>query len=75
MNGTSIISATTLGNLPTSWNIAETGDFNGDGRSDILWVYNSGDVGIWFMNGTNVSSVTFYGSVGTNWTVQALGAD
>jgi hypothetical protein len=34
------------------------------GRSDILWVDNTGNVGIWFVNGTSVGSVTFYGNVG-----------
>jgi hypothetical protein len=71
----SIGRATVLGNPPTSWHIAETGDFNSNGKSDVLWVDNTGNVGIWFMNGTNVASVTIYGNVGTNWTVQALGAD
>jgi hypothetical protein len=75
MNGTSIASTKVLGNGPTSWNIAETGDFNGDGKSDILWVDNTGNVGIWFMNGTSISSVILYGNIGTNWAAQSLGAD
>ncbi len=30
-----------------------TGDFNGDGRSDILWQNDSGAVAIWDVNGTS----------------------
>ena len=29
-------------------------DFNGDGKSDILWPNDSGEVDIWEMNGTSV---------------------
>ena len=36
----------------TNWSVVGTGDFNGDGTSDILWHDIAGDVGIWLMNGT-----------------------
>ena len=37
-----------------SWKVVGTGDFNGDGRSDILWQNANGQASIWEMNGTNV---------------------
>ena len=40
--------------VPANWEIVGTGDFNGDGMSDILWHDTSGNVAIWEMNGTNV---------------------
>ena len=46
-----VLSTTDLGVVPTSWNVAVTGDFNGDGKSDILWRNTNGDTSIWFMNG------------------------
>jgi hypothetical protein len=61
--------------VPLSWTIAQTGDYNGDGMSDILFVDNAGNVGAWFMNGTSILSTTTYGNVGTSWTVQSLNAD
>jgi hypothetical protein len=40
-----------VGNLnltvPTDWNIVGIGDFNGDGRSDILWQHDNGTVRDW----------------------------
>ena len=44
----------------TSWAIVGTGDFNGDGKGDILWRNSDGDVGIWLMNGTQISSATHH---------------
>jgi hypothetical protein len=37
MNGANILTAGGLGNMPTPWSIAQTGDYNGDGMSDLLW--------------------------------------
>jgi FG-GAP repeat len=58
--------------VPTSWHIAATGDFNGDGRDDILWRNDSGDLTNWlgqadggFANNANASTW-----VPTNWHVQ-----
>lgn len=76
MNGTTILSATLLGNLPLSWSIAQTGDFNGDGNTDILWEDNSGNVAAWLMNGADILSVANYGNVAAGgWAVQAINSD
>jgi hypothetical protein len=37
MNGAQVTQAAAVGSAPTSWSIVETGDYNGDGKSDILW--------------------------------------
>jgi Glucose / Sorbosone dehydrogenase/FG-GAP-like repeat len=70
-----VSSAIDLGLVPTSWGVAVTGDFNGDGMSDILWRNTNGDASIWFMNGTVVSSVSDLGVVPPSWVVQGTGAD
>jgi hypothetical protein len=59
----------------STWSIAETGDFNGDGMSDILWTDGSGDVAIWFMNGATIASTAGLGNVGTSWVVQTQNAE
>jgi hypothetical protein len=61
--------------LPSTWQIAQTGDFNGDGKSDILWTDTSGNLAIWFMNGSTVTSAVGLGSVGTTWTVQSANTE
>ena len=33
--------------VPAAWKIAETGDFNGDGRADVLWRNDSGQLSQW----------------------------
>ena len=35
---------------PTSWHVAGTGDFNGDGRDDVLWRNDNGQLSNWLGN-------------------------
>jgi streptogramin lyase len=73
--GVMVLGTAGLGSIATAWSVAETGDFNGDGKSDILWRDSSGDAAIWFMNGTTVSSGVGLGTIATSWTIQGAGAD
>ena len=58
-----------------SWQIKGTGDFNGDGKSDILWQNSDGTPAIWLMNGTNVLSGGAAGSFnpGPSWQIKGTG--
>src|SRR5437879_6116567 len=47
-------SMVTLPAPPASWHVITTGDFNGDGHSDLLWQNDNGTPLIWTMNGANV---------------------
>ena len=40
-----------------------THDFNGDGKSDILWRDTSNNIGMWLMNGTTISQSQVLGNV------------
>ncbi len=37
MNGTTMTSAGSLGYVSSDWSIAGVGDFDGEGKPDILW--------------------------------------
>ena len=76
MNGTTRASAAGLGNVPTDWMVVETGDFDGDGRSDILWRNTvTGDIAMWFMNGVTLASGAGVGNVSTDWVIQGTNAN
>jgi FG-GAP-like repeat len=55
--------------------LAQIGDYNGDGVSDILWIDNSGNVALWLMSGGQIFSTAGLGNVGTTWSVQAQNAE
>ena len=39
-----------MNGLNPIWHVEDTGDFNGDGKSDILWQNDNGQAAIWLMN-------------------------
>jgi C1A family cysteine protease len=63
----------------TDWRIDRTGDFNGDGKTDILWRYygsggGQGTAIIWYMNGANVINSVYLPWVSdTNWKIEGIG--
>ena len=63
----------------TGWEIAGTGDFNGDTKTDILWrYYGTGDYqglnDIWFMDGTTFVGENVFSQIAdTNWRVAGTG--
>jgi hypothetical protein len=58
-----------------SWQVKGIGDFDGDGRSDILWRQTSGQVAIWHMTGALRTGEAYPGGEDPKlvWTVQGLG--
>ena len=46
------------------------GDFNGDGRADILWRHTSGLVYLWLLNGTSITGTGSPGSVDLSWAIE-----
>ena len=55
MNGMTVLAQGPVGTNPgTAWHVKGSGDYDGDGYSDILWQHDSGLPGIWLMNGMSV---------------------
>jgi hypothetical protein len=68
--------ANAYSSVPTSWKVAGTGDFNGDGHDDILWRNDSGLMSEWL--GTASGGFTDNGGTVNNvvaaaWHVQGIG--
>jgi hypothetical protein len=47
-------------------------DFNGDGKSDILWRHSSGALSMWLMNGGSIASTAGLGVVPMAWTISKI---
>jgi hypothetical protein len=74
MNGTTILNQATsfVGQVRPVWSIVGSGDFNGDGMSDVLWRDTNGNVSVWEMNGTTILNLatSFVAQVPTAWSIQ-----
>jgi hypothetical protein len=76
MSGTQILSAE--GYLPTvpdlRWRIAGLGDFNGDGKVDILWRNSgTGETYVFLMNGRSITAEGPLRTVADPWQVAGVG--
>src|SRR5262249_51625872 len=70
-NGVSVI-----GSAANNWQIAGSGDFNGDGTSDIVWRDgNTGQAAVWTMQNGAIAAngVAVIGSAANNWQIAGTG--
>jgi hypothetical protein len=76
MEGPSFISSNWLPALPgTNYGIAGTGDFNGDGKTDLVLTNSTANQFIiWLMNGTNLLSTNRVSATWPGTTPQLVGA-
>jgi hypothetical protein len=62
--------------VATSWHVADVGDFNGDGRDDILWRNDSGSLTDWLgtiSGGFTPNAANALAVVATDWQVVGTG--
>ena len=75
------ISANTLNTIilpslaaqPAKPSLTGIGDFNGDGKADILGRDVGGTVAMWLMNGPTITSYSTISNVGTGWSIAGVG--
>ena len=59
-----------MGTVPVEWTISGTGDFDGDGKKDIVWTNTAtGDRAIWLLNGSTVTGGGYLGTVSLEWKI------
>jgi hypothetical protein len=67
MNGASATAAG-LGNVSQDFAVGAIGDYNGDGKDDILWWHDNVTFGAWLMNGASATGMG-YGAVSHDWVI------
>jgi hypothetical protein len=64
MNGFTLTGYAAVGPNPgPGWRAAGSGDFNGDGKSDILWQHEGGQAAVWMMNGFELAGYAAVGPI------------
>jgi FG-GAP-like repeat/FG-GAP repeat len=73
MNGSTVSNESEVGIAPINegWNIAGTGDYNGDAKADILWRNNNGLTYLWTMDGLNQLAQGAIRQVDNSWQIAA----
>ncbi|MBN8737266.1 MAG: VCBS repeat-containing protein [Xanthomonadales bacterium] len=71
MNGTQVTS-TSNQSMTLGYSVVATGDFNGDGKADIVWISKSNALYIWLSNGSGFTS-QYVATVGPGWKVVGAG--
>lgn len=72
MDGSTTLSAKTINGVGAGYSVAATGDFNGDGRTDMVWTSSARDLYLWLASGTGFVS-TQVGTYPSGWTVVGAG--
>ena len=72
LNGSQVVASTNLGAGPSGSNFAGAGDFNGDGKSDVLWKAADGTLSISFTDGQHFTTTNAVAPQAAGWGVQGV---
>lgn len=68
-----VLTPVAIGKLaPFTWTLAAFADFDGDGRSDLLWRAYTGEIYIWFMRSATVTWTGEVWNPGLAWSIRAV---
>lgn len=67
MNGTTVADSGLLFNAGANWHATGTGDFNADGKSDILLQRDDGLPAEWLINGKTIADSGLLFNAGPDW--------
>ncbi len=73
MSGLASGGSNTTQQLGPDWNPVLSGDFNGDGTSDVIWRNADSQTAIWFMNGRTASGALTTQQLTSDWHIEATG--
>ncbi|WP_316207633.1 MULTISPECIES: FG-GAP-like repeat-containing protein [unclassified Bradyrhizobium] len=67
---------TPSGKMGTEWHLVTSGDYNGDGTADLMWVNSSGGASLWTMHSGSLAGYqSTQGHMGAEWTTFSANAD
>jgi hypothetical protein len=72
MNGATVASAKALATLPAGWVVVGSGDFDGDGSTDLLLRKNNA-LAIWFISTNGAVTSKNVGNLAAAWSVDLTG--
>ena len=61
------VTKVSLGTVSSAWTVEDTGDFNGDGKTDIQWRNSNGAVAIDTITGSSFVALGTAGSLDSSW--------